>query len=317
MSALAINSITLTLAERIQVAVSSFKGVFSLQVLYNMFPEEKESTIRGRVYRELIGKGVVTKEGRGLYSFKGVNGEEGLILNGDARKLDVIESESIDLIIADHPYPIQKGSNRNSNSSYIDTTFEYTAEDFESKARVLKKGAFLVEFLPEMKETNIEYIMKVLTLAKKAGFNFYCKVPWFKAEIRDGRLIDGSAFVGRKAVMEEVYIFSKGTPRKLRVRKQGESKRIESGAKSMLPAVFMESPVAPSRKVHQAQKPLKLLQKIIDSLSRETEVVLDQFAGSFVTFWASISLNRRAIAIEINEDFIEKQLDSITGKKND
>ena len=172
----------LTLAERIQVVISGFEGVFNLQMIYKLFPEEKETTIRGRIYRELMGKGLISKEGKGLYSFKGNYGESGLILNGDARTLQCLEKSSVDLIIADHPYPIQKGTNRKCNSSYEDTTFEYTLEDFENKARVLKNGSFLVEFLPEMKETNLEYIMSVLSNAKSAGFNFYCKIPWYNLD---------------------------------------------------------------------------------------------------------------------------------------
>lgn len=302
------NESELSLAEKIQTVISGFEGVFDLKMIYKFFPEEKESTIRGRVYRELIGKGLIVKEGRGFYKFTGKNGEEGVILNGDARTLDCLEDGSIDLIVADHPYPIQQGTNRNCNSTYADTTFRYTIEDFQNKARVLKDGSFLVEFLPEMKETNLDYIMDILTLAKKAGFNFYAKIPWYKAEIRDGKLVDGSAFVGRKAVLEEIYVFSKGAPRKLRTRKQGKFERVEKGAKSMFPAIYMEPTIIPSKRSHQAQKPQKLLQKLIEALSLEKEVILDQFAGSFATFWAAISLNRKAVAIEISEDFITRQL---------
>lgn len=298
----------LTLSEKILTVISGFEGVFNLKMLYKFFPEEKDTTIRGRVYRELTSKGLITKEGRGFYKFSGANGESGLILRGDARTLDCVEDNSIDLIVADHPYPIQGGTNRQCNSTYAETTFKYTAEDFKNKSRVLKDGSFLVEFLPEMKETNLEYIMEVLTLAKGAGFNFYAKIPWFKAEIRDGKLVDGSAFVGRKAVLEEIYVFTKGSPRKLRIRKQGTQERLEKGAKSMLPAVYMEPTIIPSKRCHQAQKPQKLLSKLIEAFSHEREVVLDQFAGSFATFWSAITLNRKAVAIEIDEEFIEKNL---------
>lgn len=300
-------NIEMSLAEKIETVISGFQGVFNLQMLYQFFPDQKETTIRGRVYRELLGKGVITKEGKGFYSFKGTGGEEGLILNGDARTLDCLEENSIDLIIADHPYPIQKGNNRACNSTYSETTFRYTLEDFSNKSRVLKDGSFLVEFLPELKETNMDYLAGILLNAKEAGFNFYCKVPWYKAEIRNGKLVDGSAFVGRKAVLEEIYIFSKGSPRRLRTRKQGKTERTEKGARSMLPAIFMEPTIIPSKRSHQAQKPQELLKKLIEALSLETEVVLDQFAGSFATFWAAIALNRKAIAIEVSEEFVLAQ----------
>lgn len=278
--------------------------VFTLQTLYDLFPDEKKTTLRGRVYRELIGNGVVKKEGKGIYSFAGENGQNGVILNGDARDLSMLNNDSIELIVADHPYEIAQGTNRSYNSSYVDSTFEYRAADFQEKHRVLKDGGFLVEFLPEMKETNILYVMDVIKLALDNGFKFYAKVPWYKAEVRDGKLVDNSAFVGRKAVLEEVYIFSKGKPRALRSRKQGEKIQMEKGAAFMLPAVFMESPVQPSKRIHKAQKPETLMKKIIQAFTLEGETVLDQFAGSFVTFFSALSLKRRAVAIELNESFV-------------
>jgi len=297
-----------SLAEKLFTVIESFEGVFDLKKLYQFFPEEKPSTIRGRVYRELIGKGLLERTGKGMYAFVGNHGEKGLILNGDARNLQMLQDESIELIIADHPYEIQGGTNRSFNSSYEESSFRYTLKDFQDKARVLKDGAFLVEFLPEMKETNLEYLMGVLQDARSAGFNFYCKVSWFKAEIRDGKLVDGSAFVGRKAVTEEIYISSKGSPRKLRERRQGDKIQNERGAKSMFPAIFMEPTIHPKKRIHKAQKPISLLKKIILALTNENETVLDQFAGSFVTFWAAIATKRKAIAIELSEEFVQNQL---------
>lgn len=296
---------TLSLAGQLYEAIKSFDGAFNLKKLYSLFPDEKPSTIRGRVYRELIGRGVIEKVSKGVYSFRSISGQEGVIINGDARNLDLINNSSIDLVIADHPYHIAQGSSRSFNSAYEDTSFEYELEDFLQKARVLKDGGFLVEFLPEMKETNLAYIIKIMTVAQEAGFKFYCKIPWYKAEVRDGLLVDCSANVGRKGVLEDVYIFSKGEPRKLRFRNQGGVIRQEKGASSMFPAVFMEPMINPSKRIHKAQKPESLMKKIIAALSLEGEKVLDQFAGSFVTFFSALALNRKAIAIELKEEFIE------------
>lgn len=225
----------------------------------------------------------------------------GIIFQKDSLMLDELENDSVHLILADHPYPIVSGTNRNFNSNYIEHTLKYTQDHFNQKARILKEGGFLVEFLPELKENNTGYIAMILDMAKKAGFNFYVKIPWYKAELRDGKLIDGSAFVGRKAVLEEVYIFSKGTPRKLRFRKQGNVSRYESGAKIMFPAIFMIPTKIPKKRIHKAEKPEALFETLINSLTNEGEVVLDQFAGSFNGFKTSVKLNRITIAYEIGE----------------
>lgn len=298
------------LAERITEKLAGLE-VFTLQALYDLFPEEKQTTIRGRVYRELIGRGTVKKEGKGIYSFTGSHGQKGVVINGDARDLTQIKDQSIELIIADHPYEITQGTNRSFNSTYEETTFYYTLNDFQEKYRILKDGAFLVEFLPEMKETNADYLMECLTNAKRAGLKFYAKVPWYKAELRDGKLVDHSAFVGRKAVMEDVYIFSKGKPRALRKRLQGTVERLESGASEMLPAVFIEAPVRPADRRHKAEKPATLLKRLISALTLEGETVVDQFAGSFVAFFAALSLNRNAVAIELNSEFVKAAIGEV------
>ena len=294
------------LAKKIEEKLAHIDGGFSIAQIYSLFPDEKKSTIRGRVYQQLLGKGKVSRVARDLYVFSSSTDAKGAVLHGDARKLEVLSSESIDLLIADHPYEIATGTDKNLTKGYEATIFQYTENDFRQKARVLKKGSFLVEFLPEMRENNIDYIMNVIAFARKAGFKLYAKVPWVKFDVTEDGIKSYAPNIGRKQVNEDIYIFSKGKPRKLRNRKQGMSHRIESGAKELLPAVFMEKPVSIQDRVHQAQKPETLLKKIICLLSNELEVVLDQFSGSFATFWAALDCRRHAIAIEINHDYVQR-----------
>ena len=292
------------LTKKLEEKLPHLEGEFSLSDIYALFPDEKRTTIRGRIYKELMGSGKVSRISKDLYIFDGNSDAKGAVLHGDARKLDCINDESIDLLIADHPYEIETSGAKKLTKGYEATIFQYTQDDFKEKARVLKKGSFLVEFLPEMRESNIDYLMDVISHARSAGFKLYSKVPWVKFDPENGKSY--SPNIGRKQVNEDVYIFSKGKPRKLRNRKQGSERRMEAGAKELLPAVFMEKPVMLNNRVHQAQKPSELLKKIICLLSNELEVVLDQFAGSFSTFWASLECRRHAVAIEINHDFIKK-----------
>ncbi|MEK2647418.1 DNA methyltransferase [Bdellovibrio sp. BCCA] len=295
----------MSLSSKIEDFVSGLNESFRLSDIYRKFPNEKKTTIRGRIYRELIGRGVITRISDGLYEFAGNDGQSGLVVQGNARDLSSIQDSSISLIIADHPYKIQTGRNRDFTKGYQASLFEYQQDDFNEKSRVLCEGCFLVEFLPEMKDGNADYISNIIQMAKGAGLRLYARVPWYKAEVRNGKLIDHSANVGRKGVMEDIYIFSKGAPRKLRMRNQGGVIRSESGAKSILPAVFMEKPLLRSEKSHQSAKPPQLIRKLIDLFTLEMEVVLDQFAGSFVAFWEAIGMKRKAIAIELCQEYID------------
>lgn len=56
---------------------------------------------------------------------------------------------------------------------------------------------------------------------------------------------------------------------------------------------------------HPTQKPLKLLERIILSASKENDIVLDPFCGSSTTGVACIRLNRGYIGIDMEKDFLD------------
>jgi site-specific DNA-methyltransferase (adenine-specific) len=66
-------------------------------------------------------------------------------------------------------------------------------------------------------------------------------------------------------------------------------------------AVFEVS--VPSGKIHPTQKPVELLERLVEISSVKGEVVLDPFAGSGSTVKAAVNLGRRAIGVELNTHF--------------
>ncbi len=67
-------------------------------------------SIRARIY-EGVEKGIFTKISRGVYKVTSqIEGKENtcLLINGDGRDLSIIKDKSIDGIITDHPYDLQK-----------------------------------------------------------------------------------------------------------------------------------------------------------------------------------------------------------------
>lgn len=250
----------------------------------------KPHTVRARV-SECAASGLIEQMSRGVYRV--VRGDTScLCINGDGRDISFASDQSIDCIITDHPYDTSgalDGGNRNF-AQY--ERFQYTLKDFKEKARVLKDGAFLVEFLPEENVSNWRYLARLKQLACEAGFEYYTKVPWVKG--------DFIANTGRKSKnTEEVMFFTKGKARCLRPGKAGAP--LGSGAAGMLPTVFNVQSVYPSDRIHQAEKPVKLLEQIIDFVTVKGECVLDQFAGSGATSIAAMSQGREAICIEKDE----------------
>lgn len=292
----------LSLSDRL---VETFKDCesFEIKEAYDICQDKPATTVRGRIYDNLGKK--FEKISRGVYRvIKGVS--ECLIVEGNGRDLSVIPDGSVDLIVTDYPWADRKsnrGGNRNFVSSYEEETFQYTLGDFKEKARVLKDSAFLVEFLPAENESNYEELFRIKQLAKEAGFQYYAKVSWKK-----GTFVSNT---GRKAKnTEDVMIFSKGKARALRldVKKTNQTgtPQYMSGSHKMLPTMFDVQPASLKEKIHQAEKPVELLEQIIEHLSVEGECVLDQFAGSGNTGVAALNKNRNCILIEILKDNIQK-----------
>lgn len=62
---------------------------------------------------------------------------------------------------------------------------------------------------------------------------------------------------------------------------------------------------AAGKNLHPTQKPVSILKKIIGIASNENDVVLDCFNGVGSTGEAALSLNRRYIGIEIEEEYVK------------
>lgn len=271
---------------------------FTLKEAYAANPHVNKESVRARIY-ERIGIDF-ERLGKGLYLTKE---KDCVLIEGDGRDLSMIGNGSIDCIITDHPWldtKSNKGGNRNF-AAY--DCFEYTLKDFKEKARVLKDGSFLVECIPAENETNFDYLYKLKKMAQEAGFQYYAKVPWVK-----GTFVSNT---GRKSKnSEDLMIFSKGKPRALRLDvKKTKSLGIEtymSGTNKMLPTDFNVQAVANQNKICQSEKPSELFEQLLEYITLENEVVLDQFAGSGSVGVACINKKRKCILIEKAKECIDK-----------
>lgn len=399
--------------------------------------EVKEPSVRARIY-EGIDKGLFERVGKGVYTVKQVkNGRENIcmLINGNGRDLSMFSDSSIDCIITDHPYKLDKslkGGNRDF-ASY--ESFQYTQEDLNEKFRVLKDGCYLVEFLPEENGDNYKYIYEIKEMAANAGLDYYASVDWKKGEF--------VANTGRKAKnTENIMFFTKGKSRDLRLDakknkemilngvvlqihketedfwseensglktelelfvKESEREKVDdlvnqawvewttkkcensilldqynqdellqipiteyielylehekvefinltghvektdsigatdkkmidiltksifetapeklhymSGANGMLPTEFDVAPVKKTDKIHQAEKPLELIEQIISYVTLPNEKILDQFAGSGVVGAAALETGRDSILIESDPQIFENMEERIRKSK--
>lgn len=70
------------------------------------------------------------------------------------------------------------------------------------------------------------------------------------------------------------------------------------------------------RKIHEAQKPLKLFEFLIELTTRERQVVMDSFMGSGTTALAALRLKRHFIGFEINPDFCRGALERLDSESS-
>ena len=196
---------------------------FTLKEAYQKVSStDKKHSIRARIY-EGIDKGLFKKVSRGVYKMVDKNDNSVLLVNGDGRDLSMIKDGSIDCLITDHPYSDEK-SNKGGNRNFAEyESFLYTEEDFKEKFRVLKQGAFVVEFFAEENENNFDYIYQCKKLAQAAGFEYYATVDWQK-----GSFVSNT---GRKAKnSEQMVFFTKGKSRSLKLdAKKNLAKAKEAG----------------------------------------------------------------------------------------
>lgn len=288
-----------SLAELIYKTFKS-KEKFTLKEVYEAFSTKPNTTLRARIYDNLGVK--FDKIAKGVYCTKD-DENTCLLMEDDGRDLSMFEDQSIDCIITDHPWKDKKANVGGGRKFALYDCFNYTLDDFKEKARVLKDGAFLVEIIPAENETNYKYLYQIKQYAEECGLLYYSKVSWKK-----GSFVSNT---GRKAKnTQDVMIFSKGKARPLRtdVKKTKETgiSCYMSGTSKMLPTEFNHQYVSKKERIHQAELPVSLVEDIIEYVTLENEVILDQFAGSGSVGIAALNKKRNCILKEISVENIVK-----------
>lgn len=70
------------------------------------------------------------------------------------------------------------------------------------------------------------------------------------------------------------------------------------------------------KRIHEAQKPVKIMEFLIKLTTRENQVILDPFIGSGTTAIAAINLKRHFIGFEIVPKYYEDSLERVWGRDN-
>lgn len=217
------------------------------------------------------------------------------------------------LIIADIPYNVGinaygsnpswyvDGDNKNGESDLAGSTFFDTDVDF----RIPEFLAFCTRMMrPEPKERNsapcmivfcsFEQQFELIEEAKKHGLNHYINLVFrkdFSAQVLKANMrIVGNCEYG-------ILLYRDKLPK---FRNHG----------NMVFNCF-DWPDDDVPKVHPTQKPVPLLERLIEIFTDEGDVVIDPVAGSGTTLLAAKNLNRRAYGFEIKKNFFSDATEKI------
>lgn len=255
-----------------------------------------DETIRAAIYRAPK-KYDFKRIAKGLYLLKGES-TMSLLIEGSGRELDELDDLSIDCIITDHPWSDSKAHKSGNQKCFADyDTFVYQQSDFDAKARVLKEGSFLVEFLPVESATNWKYLHSIKEMAEKAGFQYYAQTIWRKAP--EGAINTGRTTKG----VEQMLLFTKGKPRRLAPAGKPYLTRNMLSYEIDIPANKGKD------KNHQAEKPLALYEYLVENLTEPDEICLDQFGGACNLLKACENKGRWGICYELAKDFVAKAVE--------
>lgn len=210
------------------------------------------------------------------------------------------------LIIADIPYNLgnnayasnpawyKDGDNKNGESELAGKEFFDTDKDFRPAefmhfcSTMLKKEPKEKNDAPAMIVfCEFEQQFYLIELARRYGLNNYINLVFrknFSAQVLKANMkVVGNCEYGLLLYREKLPKF----------RNKGK----------MIFNCFDWEKDTDSQKIHPTQKPIKLLQKLIETFTDEGDVVIDPCAGSGSTLVAAIRSKRKAYGFEIKKDF--------------
>lgn len=208
--------------------------------------------------------------------------------------IDEFENESIDVCFTDPPYGI----------------------DFQSWGWT-KKATQKPKILND-KEPFIDWI-KPLFQKMKVGGRLLCFYRWdvqdsFLNEIIDAGFTVKSQIIWDKGVHGMGDLKGEFAPQHESIIYATKGRYDFKGKRPT--TVYKVNRLSADKLIHPNEKPIQLLQKLILAISDENELIFDPFGGSFSTYLAATSLNRRCITCELSDEYFQIGYDRVKSGLN-
>lgn len=181
----------------------------------------------------------------------------------------------VDLILTDPPFQVRKDK------------WDVFEDDFEFKyftGRWLKQSyrvsPIIITFFAD------KYVPLLRAVAEEVGVPYRRALLWDKPA---GSQYNGASKDGYWYDFEIIQVF--GEPKR-----KIEVKHTKKGVLKYRTVINQQ---------HGCEKPLELMENILENYSQEGDLILDPFAGSGTTAVAAKQLNRRFIGFEINQKYVD------------
>lgn len=215
------------------------------------------------------------------------------LIHGDClESLKKMPDESINLIVTDPPYPVtSRGSAGNSGGML--------QKDINKKGKVFAHNSidcseYAPEFFRVLKDGSHCYVMtnhinliNMLNTFTANGFHFIKSLIWDK-----GNKIMGQYYMSQ---FEYVLFFRKGRGVKIN----------NCGTSDIISVPNKKQKGEDGKNLHDTEKPVGLMNVLIENSSKEGDLVLDPFMGIGAAGVSAVELNRNFIGIELDDNYFE------------
>ena len=275
----------MSLREKIQQYLNKKESTASLNDIYNQFPNEKKTTVRGRVY-DGMNKNRIYRVEKGLY----ISRDAIIELGNSLEKIDeiVASGDKFDFVFLDIPYSAggQKGGNRNLFDADTISPDEFGV--FIKKVKLLLRHenspvAFMFTSGKSSKKAHDRYFNQFAN----SGLKMHNRIGTYTKLWKNGNRMNMGKYL---MPHENIYFFSKS----------GNIEFIDSWELD-----FKEVPVL---RKYPTQKPKNMIKTLIQQATVARQWVFDPFGGSGIVYKCCMELNRRCHIIDNSEKSIKATL---------